>query len=176
MHIRAEAWKGFVAGAAGGLAAAFVMDQFQHAWSKASQAMHNGHKKQRPQQEPQKQPPEPDATMRAAEKISEKVLKHPLSIEQQKKTGPWIHYAFGAIMGGLYGVATEYVPQVKSGSGLAFGAVLFVGADEIAVPAFRLSKPAWKAPLSSHVYGLASHFVYGTTAERVRREVRRALA
>jgi uncharacterized membrane protein YagU involved in acid resistance len=56
-----------------------------------------------------------------------------------------------------------------------FGTGLFVAADEVAVPALGLSKSPREYPLSTHLYGLASHLVYGFTAEYVRRGVRRLL-
>jgi putative membrane protein len=60
-------------------------------------------------------------------------------------------------------------------SGVGLGGVLFLGADEIAVPAMGLSKKATEAPLSSHVYALVSHIVYGLTTGAVRKAVRAAL-
>ena len=48
-------------------------------------------------------------------------------------------------------------------------------ADELAVPAAGLSKPPKEIPLTTHVYALASHLVYGWITETVRRAVRRAL-
>lgn len=174
MRHRAQPWKGFVAGAAGGLAASFVMSQFQNAWSNAapkiSMAQQNDHEQSEAEQQQ-----EPDATMKAAEKLSKTLLKHSLTLEQQKKASPWIHYAFGALMGGAYGVAGEYMPQVKRGAGIPFGAAVFAGVDELAVPALGLSKPAREYPLSTHLYALASHLVYGATTDLVFRQARRLL-
>jgi hypothetical protein len=48
-------------------------------------------------------------------------------------------------------------------------------ADELAVPRAGLSKPPKEIPLTTHVYALASHLVYGWITETVRRAVRRAL-
>ena len=177
MRHHAESWKGLVAGAAGGLAASFVMNQFQSAWSKAtkkiSEARKNGREQPREQPVEKQQEPEPDATMKAAEKLAKTLLKRPLNIEQQKKAGPWIHYAFGAITGAVYGLASEYFPEVRRGAGIPFGAAVFAGADELAMPALGLSKPAREYPLSTHAYALASHLVYGATTDLVFRGVRR---
>jgi len=52
----------------------------------------------------------------------------------KKKGGTVVHYAFGAVMGAVYGAAAEVAPPVKSLAGLPYGAALFVGADEIALP------------------------------------------
>jgi hypothetical protein len=58
---------------------------------------------------------------------------------------------------------------------VGYGGALFAGADEIAVPALGLAPSPKKAPLSQHLYGLASHVVYGVTGEMVRRTVRKYL-
>jgi putative membrane protein len=83
-------------------------------------------------------------------------------------------------MGALYGVLLEVGPDsLREGhpslTGLGYGSALFVGADELAVPALGLSGSAKEAPLSAHIYGLASHLVYGLTGEAVRRTVRNYL-
>jgi hypothetical protein len=51
-----------------------------------------------------------------------------------------------------------------------FGSALFLGADEMAVPALGLVEASASPP--SHLYGWASHMVYGLTAEFVRRQIR----
>jgi putative membrane protein len=58
---------------------------------------------------------------------------------------------------------------------MSYGSALFVGADEVAVPSLGLGESPKKSPLSAHVYGLASHVVYGVTGEMVRRTVRKYL-
>jgi putative membrane protein len=50
---------------------------------------------------------------------------------------------------------------------------VWLGADEIGVPALGLSGPPTQYPLSVHLYALASHLVYGFTTELVRRTLRR---
>jgi uncharacterized membrane protein YagU involved in acid resistance len=100
--------------------------------------------------------------MKAADKVSRNLLDRPLSKKQKKKVGPIVHYAFGTAMGAVYGVAAELFPEIAPrGFGTGFGAALFAIADELAVPAFGLSGKPTEAPFSSHVYGLASHLVYG---------------
>ena len=60
-------------------------------------------------------------------------------------------------------------------AGLPFGAAFWLLADETAVPLLGLSKGPTEYPLSTYAYALASHLVYGLTAEAVRRAVRGAL-
>ena len=75
----------------------------------------------------------------------------------------------------MYGAAAELAPEVAAGVGLPFGAVFWLVADEGAVPLLGLSKGPTEYPLSMHVYALASHLVFGLTAELVRAAVRAAL-
>jgi len=186
---RPSAWKGLVAGLAGGLAATVAMTQFQNGWQQASEALQDGKKRdprksksqsQKEGQESQKQESQKeDATMKAAGKVAAAV-GHPLSFQQKKKAGPVVHYGFGASMGALYGVLHEVAPKSLRTLnpvlvGVGYGSALFVSADEVAVPAFGLSESPKKTPISAHVYGLASHVVYGVTGEMVRRTVRKYL-
>jgi hypothetical protein len=91
---------------------------------------------------------------------------------EKKKGGPVVHYAFGTLMGAAYGATVEIAPSAKTLSGIPFGTILFAGADEVAVLALGLSKSRAAYPIASHAYGLASHAVYGITAELVRRLIR----
>jgi hypothetical protein len=67
--------------------------------------------------------------------LSEKVLHRQLRPHEKKKAGPIVHYAYGALAGGLYGAAAEVIPAVTKGEGTLYATALFVGGDEIAVPA-----------------------------------------
>ncbi len=166
--------RGFLAGAAGGLLAAWMMNQFQGVWSKVAQQLQPTRTSpQEDQTQQQNSEESEDATMKAAGKLAKATLGESLNKEQKKKAGPAVHYAFGTISGAIYGLVSEYAPITKSGFGTLFGATLFLLADEIAVPALGLSKRPTQYPISSHVYGLASHFVYGVSTEAVRRGIRR---
>jgi hypothetical protein len=164
-------WKGALAGAAGGLAAAWVMNRFQAAWGRAQTRMET----ERERQSRQGQSNGEDATMKTAGKIAHALLHRDLSLEEEKRLGPVIHYAFGAGMGAIYGATVEIIPRARFGAGLPYGAAVFLGADEVAVSALGLSKPPKEYPASTHLYGLASHLVYGLSLEMVRRGVRRML-
>jgi len=162
-----SAWKGIVAGLAGGLAGAYVMNQFQKGWSKAEQKLSgNGHSRSSNK---------PDATMLTANKLARPFLRRELTREEQKKASPIVHYAFAAAVGTGYGAAAEYKPLVRKFAGVPFGAALFAGADELAVPLFKLSKHPKEYPLSSHLYGLASHVAYGSYDRSCSTRVRAAL-
>lgn len=169
---RPSIWKGIVAGLAGGLAGAWTMNQFQKGYSKASEAlstrMNDGHSKKHASNGP-------DATMVTADRLARSVLGRGLTRDEKQKAGPIVHYAFASAVGSAYGAAAEYAPNVKKFAGVPFGAALFIGADEVALPVFKLSRGPREYPISAHLYGLSSHLVYGLTIEMVRRGVRRAL-
>jgi putative membrane protein len=166
--------KGLLAGVIGGLVGTIVMTEFQNAWSAASQSIKN--RNSGPDQQNRQKvdgPEKEDATMKAAGKIVQ-LTGRKLSHEQKKKLGPVVHYGFGTIQGGVYGAVTEMAGGAKGFlPGMVFGASLFVLADELAVPAMGLSSR--KAPLSAHLYALASHMVYGVSTEITRRGLRATL-
>ena len=177
--------RGAVAGIAGGLVASWVMNVFmEEAGPKITEAVEtmNGQKrgrtrkKQNDQSAHEQQEPKEDATMKAADAIVSTVTggRH-LSFEEKQKGGPVVHYAFGALMGGLYGAAAEYSPGARTGFGTGFGSALFAGADLVAVPALHLSGSASDAPASTLATPFAAHLVYGAITEGVRRLVRAML-
>jgi putative membrane protein len=150
-------WKGVVAGMAGGLIASWAMSQLP---------------------KPSPQPAESeddDATVKAASAISESVAGRDLTEGEKKVAGPAVHYAFGTMMGAVYGGITELWPDARNGWGLPFGAALWLGADEAVVPSLGLGSAPTETPAPVHAYALAAHLLYGLTADAVRRGVRAAL-
>jgi uncharacterized membrane protein YagU involved in acid resistance len=176
--------KGAVAGALAGLAAGYAMTLFQKGWSSAEKKLAGNKKDEKNinKNVPEHREHKPgesneqgdDATIKTAQAVAD-VFDHKLTKSEKKVAGPAVHYAFAAAAGALYGGLSEVMETTKLGFGTAFGAALFVGADEIAVPAFGLSDMPQEVDLSKHIYGLASHLVYGAIAEAVRRPVRKAL-
>lgn len=186
-----DMWKGLAAGLVGGLVASWTMNQFQALWSKLSAGGEQSPGERFSQSSPQSggqreqsqgaQPPrgggeeQDDTTVKAASAVSEGIFDHKLTKNEKKIAGPAVHYAFGTSVGGLYGAVAEAAPEITAGAGLPFGAAFWLVADETAVPLLGLSKGPAAYPLSTHAYALASHLVYGLTAELVRRAVRNAL-
>jgi hypothetical protein len=175
--------KGTVAGLIGGLVASWTMNQFQAAWSKAAEGFEKPHGAQsmqpsqggEPAESTENKEEQDDATVKTAKAVSEGVFGHKLKESEEKPAGAAVHYAFGSATGLLYGAAAEIAPQVTSGLGLPFGVAFWMVADEAVVPLLGLSKGSTEYPLSTHVYALTSHMVYGLTAEVTRRAVRNIL-
>ncbi len=159
--------KGLLAGAAGGILASFLMEQFQAAWSAAAQAVSSEKRRGGSRGDP--------ATVKAANLISQKITGRKIPRDYKPLAGEAVHYGMGASSAAVYGVLAEVAPIVTAGEGAAFGAWLWLLADEVAVPAAGLSKPARQIPLTTHIYALASHLVFGWITETVRSAVRRAL-
>lgn len=159
--------KGAVAGLVGGLVASFVMTQFQTLLTAIAEGDKKSKKKSGGEDEP--------ANVKVAKKISDSVFDHKLTKSEKEPAGEAVHYAMGATSGLMYGVASEITPMATLGSGLPFGAAVWVIADDVVVPALGFSKPATEYPLSTHAYALSSHLVYGLTTEVVRRTVRNLL-
>jgi putative membrane protein len=175
-----EVLKGLAAGTIGGLVASWVMDEFQYAWVKVSNSLQqrretkfsSANQAEQSQSVDEEQEP---ATVKAAEMVSEKIFGHQLAQGEKKIAGDAVHYATGAASAAIYGVAAELVPEVTVGAGLPFGTAVWLVVDEGAVPLLGLSKAPSEYALSTHIYALASHFVYGLTTEFVRRALRRTI-
>ena len=183
-------WKGLAAGLIGGLVASWTMNRFQDVWSRVAKGIETrpGNQFQKVAGEGgeetsgiqdsvigSKPEVQDDTTVRAASAVSEGVFGHKLTQSEKKIAGTAVHYVLGTGVGGLYGAAAEIAPNVTAAAGLPFGAVFWLVVDEGAVPLLGLSKGPMAYPLSTHAYALSSHFVYGLTAEVVRRAVRGAL-
>ncbi len=175
-----EVLKGLAAGTIGGLVASWVMDEFQDAWIKVSSSMQqNGSDESssanNAEQSQSSIEAEEPATIKAAQIVSEKILGHQLAKDEKEMAGDAVHYATGATSGAIYGVAAELAPEVTVGAGIPFGTAVWLVVDEGAVPLLGLAKAPTAYPLSTHIYALASHFVYGFTTEVVRRALRKTI-
>ncbi len=167
--------RGILAGVAGGLVAAWAMNQWSAGPGTAiTDQLESPQDKERAKAA--QGDDEQDATMKAADGLATPVRggAH-LTYEQRQKGGPIVHYTYGALVGGLYGGLAEYSTLVRSGLGATFGTVLFVGGDLVAVPAFGLSKPLNEFPATSYAGPFTSHLVYGMTTELMRRIFRSLL-
>ncbi len=169
-HGNHRAWKGLVAGVVGGVVASWVMDRFQYWWL----SFDNGDERQHQLTHSNEGNQEEPATVKTASAISEGVFGHSLTDKEKEITGALVHYAVGTTAGALYGVAAEYEPEVTTLAGIPFGATFWMVVDEGALPLLGLAKSPTAYPISTHAYALASHLVFGLTAEVVRSAVRRA--
>ncbi|HXE64385.1 MAG TPA: DUF1440 domain-containing protein [Bryobacteraceae bacterium] len=164
---RKKVWS-TVAGAAGGLAAAFVMNQFQAVWAKAEKKLSP------PSPEESSNKGGDDATVRTAAGISKTIFKHELSAREKKWAGPAVHYAFGGLAGALYGAMASTTSAAMAGGGIGYGSAVWLLADEIGVRAAGLSGPPTETPPKKHLQAWVSHLVYGLVTEGTRRVILKA--
>ena len=102
------------------------MNQFQKLWVKFA-----------PRPEGEGDP----ANVRAANHVSRKATGDFLDKQDKPIAGEAVHFGFGAVLGGLYGLAAEYRPEVTAGFGTGFGTAAMLAFDEGAVPAVGLTQP-----------------------------------
>jgi len=166
--------KGVAVGIAGGVLASWTMNQAQAAWSRAAANFRSpsagGKEDARDWQERSEGT---NATEIAAQTAARATLDRPLTRDELAVAAPLVNYAFGAAMGGLYGGLVEMSPAVRACSGTAYGTVVWIGADEIAMPMLGLSDPDADRPVEMHAQAFAAHLVFGLTLELVRRALRR---
>jgi len=164
--------KGFLTGMVGGLVASWAMNQFWTLQSKLKEQP--GDQKGEQSENDQQQRASDNPTTKVAEAIARPLLHRGLSDSEKTTGGSIVHYAFGALSGGIYGLLSEATPAARAGFGLAYATALWLAADEGIVPALKLSPPPQESTLSEHLSGLGAHLVYGATTEAVRRTLRAA--
>jgi uncharacterized membrane protein YagU involved in acid resistance len=176
--------RGIVTGAAAGIAATLIMDQFLKLTAAGEKAVEKQFKlaqgespwqvaHEQVQQEQQAAEQE-GSTEKVARKIAE-ATGTSLDKEKKKKAGQVVHYTFGTLMGMVYGISAELLPEATTGAGTAFGTLLFLGADEVAVPAFQLSPAPTNTPATDHLQHWAAHVVYGGSLELTRSLLKRLM-
>jgi uncharacterized membrane protein YagU involved in acid resistance len=162
-----EPLKGFAAGLVAGFVATFAMTQFQELWLKATEEIAPEEKHEQQQDERGE-----NANEKVARLIANSVGRE-LSREQLRRAGTALHYAFGTVMGGVYGVNAELFPRLATaGFGTLHGLGLWLGADEIGLWKMGLAQGPGEVPVKTHVYAAASHVVYGVATEATRRLLR----
>ncbi len=158
-------WLGIAIGALAGLGGTIVMTQFQNAMSSLA--------KRKKDDENGKEGFGDNATVKTAQAVTQLVTGQQIADVNKALAGQIVHYSFGTAMGAVYGVMSEIKPSSTAGMGLPFGTALWLAADEAALPALGLSGSSSEFPVSTHVYGLFSHLVYGASTELFRKGIRR---
>ena len=169
--------RGTIAGAVGGLAAAWVMSK---AWVALDRMISDRLKvdeepKEKRGERAAAPHEEETATARAADSAAQGFLGRHLDKRERNIAGPAMHYAFGATTGAVYGGLAEAVPQVTAGAGTVYATLVWLLGDEVAVPALGLTDPPWRQSPTQHVNAFVAHLVYGLTTDGVRRIARRMI-
>ena len=124
--------------------------------------------------------PEPEAPSAKPEDPTVKVARaatslagYTLAEHQKPRAGAVVHYAFGAVVGAVYGIVAETAPIVTTAFGVPFGIGVWFGAHVVAVPAMGLSDPPTRQPVGNEAEEFGLHVVYGAVTEIVRRLLQR---
>jgi hypothetical protein len=156
---REAVWKDVALGALGGLAGSVAMSGFQAASSALQKRAQSRGLENEDAQENQ------PATEKAADAIVENIVDRSIPESKKRLAGSLVHYGFGTLNGIAYQLISRKLRLTKAGRGTLYGTGLWAIADEIVVPAARLSKSPRQTPASSHAYALASHLVYGLATD-----------
>jgi putative membrane protein len=164
---------GAVAGALGGLAGTWAMSEAQRFWTYAAEgrapASSGGKHDAREWQERSELR---NANEIAAQRVARTVVGRCLTQRELAVAAPAVHYAFGTVLGALYGCAVEVLAGSRIPGASAYGAGVWLVADELAMPVLGLSNPPTARTGEQHAQSLASHLVYAYTTELVRRVIR----
>lgn len=106
------------------------------------------------------------------ERVARTVVGRCLTPRELAVAAPAVHYAFGTAIGALYGLAVEVFAGSRRLGASAYGAGVWLVADELAMPVLGLSNPAAARTGEQHAQSLASHLVYAYTTELVRWVIR----
>jgi uncharacterized membrane protein len=148
--------EGAAAGAVAGLAGAAVMEIFQTYSAALFQPAGS----------------KPPATEQAAQSAARFAANARLRRADRQVGGEAVHYVTGALTGAAYGAFAEASPGVARWRGLVFGLACATLIDQVAVPLAGFARPAWRYTLRTHLYGYASHAVFGIVTEAVRKALR----
>ena len=165
---------GLVAGVIGGVVATWVLDNYQRG---AAAATREGEKAAGldpvlSQQQEEQQKGQERAHGEVAERVTKAISGTGLTSRQRRQAAPLVHYAVGAVAGGIYGFSVEIVPMVRRGYGTGYASLLFLGGSQLLVPWLNLGPAPQQTPPAVQAGGLSAHMVYGAALETVRRVLR----
>ncbi len=86
-----------------------------------------------------------------------------------------LHWAFAALAGGVFGMASEVEPSLAAWRGAAFGVTLNRITHESLLPRLGLAPPRDQQSTQTRVSSWISHAAYGVATDSVRRVLRRLL-
>jgi uncharacterized membrane protein YagU involved in acid resistance len=113
------------------------------------------------------EPPEPEQstempTQTVARRMAALAGRGPLSEEQKVRGSQIVHYGYGATWGAAYGVLRESLPALRRPAGVVgYASAVWMVADNIILPLFRLAAWPQRYPAKLHVYAWMAHLAYG---------------
>jgi uncharacterized membrane protein YagU involved in acid resistance len=127
-------------------------------------------------------PPDPDQleetqTQTVARRLAHLAGRGPVSELQKAQGAAGVHYGFGAGWGAAYGMVRESLPGVRGPLGAAtYGTIVWTVADNVLLPAFKLSAWPHRYPPRAHAYAWTAHLIYGAAVAASYELLRKAAA
>lgn len=135
------------------------MDQFTRMWNNVvPQSQHDSRRR----------PPLPysqqewDSTSRTAAVVAKYALSRNLTDTQRMLGAQIVHFTVGAAGGAIYGALLGHRTKCLIASGAAFGVVLWLVAEEVAMSAIGINDPPQSYSMAMHANSLGEHLAYGT--------------
>ena len=168
-----------IQGAIAGVAAGLAMDLFARAarsiggGREAPGAAPGTHRDGRGAQPPQaKSRAEDDAAVRVGSAAYRLATGADPGRATRIRLGIATHYAFSAAAGVCYTLASDRYSALGTARGALYGSIVWIVADEMAMPAMSLSRGAADMTWGLLAYALCAHWVYGVTLDTVARVIR----
>lgn len=86
-----------------------------------------------------------------------------------------MHWGFGTLTGGVYGLVAELYPAARAWRGAVFGLAVNKLMHQGILPHNRLVQPAGEQPMQERISEWVTHVVYGVVTDTVRRSVLKRL-
>jgi hypothetical protein len=153
-------FRDFAFGALGGIAGTFAMER-------VSSWVYEYESQEKKKLEESLRKEEPPMVM--ARKLTEEVLHTPVSEGNRKRLGMAIHWGYGAVWGGIYGVLHNRAPFFAKAAGLPFAIAFTLIGDEFMNTAMGLTPPPQAFPKEAHIRGAVAHYAYTAAADGVYR-------
>lgn len=156
-------WKRTVAGMIGGAAGTAAMDFYMKAIRKAAGGRKSpGQPKEHDVSLIGRKHQEGEPATAALGRLAyESIARREPDPETKTKLGEAVHWTYGVGQGALYGLVRGRAPKADLTGGLAYGAVLWLLGDEIALPLLGLAEGPKAYPAGLHAKAFGAHMVYG---------------
>ena len=86
-----------------------------------------------------------------------------------------LHWGFGTLTGGVYGLVAELYPQATAWRGAVFGLAINRLMHQGILPHNKLVEPVKEQPMQERISEWVTHVVYGVVADSVRRSMLKRL-
>lgn len=161
-------------GLSAGLISTWIMTKSQGQIKKVQKNFSDDQGEEEREDQDQSQDEDP-STVKLANKVSNVVVQHPIPEKNKPVAGQIVHYGFGASMGALYGALNYKNHRETFASGVAYGVLVWLVADNMLVPLMGLSKSPLNTSMKTHLYALGSHLVYGASLGKLSEVTERRL-